>query len=60
MQKRPLWLYVVGVVIALVIVSYVSWITGGEAKLQTSELVSIGFLLGMLAMFIAVHLYRWK
>ncbi|HEY5383228.1 MAG TPA: hypothetical protein VIJ88_01595 [Candidatus Paceibacterota bacterium] len=60
MEKRPLWVYVGGVVIALVVVSYIAWLTGGDAKLHTSELVSVGFLLGMLAMYIAVHLYRWK
>ena len=60
MKKRPLSTYVIGVLIALVIVNYIAWLTGGVAKLQTSGLVSIGFLLGMLAMYIAVHLYRWK
>ena len=60
MKKRPLWAYVVGVIVALGIVNYIAWLTGGDAKLQTSELVSMGFLLGMLAMYIAVHLYTWK
>ena len=60
MEKRPLWLYVVVVIIALAIVNYIALLTGGDTKLHTSELVSLGFLLGMLAMYIAVHLYRWK
>jgi hypothetical protein len=60
MQKRPLSVYVIGVIIALAIVNYMAWLTGGEAKLRVSELVSCGFLLGMLAMYVAVHLYRWK
>ncbi len=60
MEKRPLWVYVIGVIIALVIVNYIAWLTGGATKFKTSELVSMGFLLGMLAMYIAVHLYRWK
>jgi len=60
MKKRPLWVYVVGVFIALGIVNYLAWITGGAAKFHTSMLVSSGFLLGMLAMYIAVHLYSWK
>ena len=60
MKKYPLWLYVVGVIIALVLVNYISWFLGGKAKLQTVEVFSGGFLLGMLAMYIAVHLYRWK
>lgn len=60
MEKRPLWIYVIAVCIVLVAVNYIAWLTGGDAKLYTSELVSSGFLLGMLAMYIAVHLYRWK
>lgn len=60
MQKRSLWTYVCAVVVVLVIVNYVAWLTGGALKLHLSELVSVGFLLGMLAMYIAVHLYRWK
>ena len=60
MKKRPLWLYVVGVIIALVIVNFISWMIGGAARLHTVELVSVEFLLGMLAMYIAVHLYRWE
>jgi hypothetical protein len=60
MQRRPLWVYVIGVIIALAIVNYIAWLTGGEMKLRTSELVSTGFLLGMLAMYIAVHLYAWR
>ena len=53
-------MYVVGVIVALAVVNYIAWLTGGDTKLHTSELVSTGFLLGMLAMYIAAHLYRWK
>lgn len=60
MKKRPLNVYVMGVIIALIVINYVAWITGGETKLHMAELVSLGFLLGMLAMYIAVHIYRWK
>ena len=60
MKKYPLGLYVVCVVIALALVNYIAWSVGGEAKLKSFALLSGGFLLGMLAMYIAVHLYRWK
>ena len=60
MEKRPLSLYVVGVVMVLALANYLAWSMGGEAKLRGFELLSGGFLLGMLAMYIAVHLYKWK
>ena len=60
MEKRPLWVYVTGVLVVLVVVNYVAWLTGGDMKLHTSVLVSFGFLLGMLAMYLAMHLYSWK
>jgi len=60
MKKRPLSVYVVGVVIAIVIVNIIAWFTGGGDKLHTTMIFSLGFLLGMLAMYIAVHIYKWK
>ena len=50
----------IGVVIALAIVNLLAWLTGGKARLTQTAVFSAGFLFGMLAMFIAVHLYRWK
>jgi len=38
----------------------VFWFSGDTARFHTSALVSAGFLLGMLAMYIAVHMYSWK
>jgi len=60
MKKYPLGLYVIGVIIVLALINYIAWSVGGEAKLQVFKLFSAGFLLGMLAMYIAVHIYRWK
>ena len=60
MKKFPLSLYVIGVIIALVLANCMAWSVGGETRLKSMELFSISFLLGMLAMYIAVHIYRWK
>jgi hypothetical protein len=57
-MKRPLWIYIFGVIVALAIVNYLAWLVDSTATLHVSLLVSGGFLLGMLAMYIAVHLYR--
>jgi len=45
-------LIIAGVVIVLVPINCIAWFVGGEAKLQSFELLSGGFLLGMLAMYI--------
>lgn len=60
MKKYSLWLYVISVIIALAVINYIVWRVGGAAKLESFAWLSGGFLLGMLAMYIAVHLYRWK
>ena len=59
-MKHPLYMYVIAVVIVLAIGNYLAWLIGGEAKLKSFAKVSFGFLLGMLAMYIAVHIYSWK
>lgn len=60
MKKRPLSIYVVGVIIALIIVNLLAWFVDPAKAVHDSLIFSGGFLLGMLAMYIAVHLYRWK
>lgn len=60
MKKRPLWFYVVAVVVVLVILNLIFWQVGGGVKLREVESVSAGILIGMLAMYIAVHFYTWK
>ncbi len=60
MKKYPLWIYVVGVVVVLAIVNYIVWLRGGTGEFEAVKILSLGFLLGMLAMYIAVHIYRYK
>jgi len=59
MNKRPLWVYVTGVLIALVIINSVYAYLHGAFS-QNVTVFSLGFLVGMLAMYIAVHLYKEK
>lgn len=60
MNKRPLYVYVIGVVIVWAVILACSWY--GVISVPFSSVIAVcaGFALGMLAMYIAVHLYRWK
>jgi len=59
MNKRPLYIYVIGVLVVWAVLlgyvwlRYTSHFTGALA-------LCMMFLVGMLAMYIAVHIYRWK
>jgi hypothetical protein len=60
MKRWSLSVYVVAVIIALVFANVIAWFTGGPAKFRIMEIYSFGFLMGMVAMYIAVHLYKYK
>jgi hypothetical protein len=60
MKRFPLSLYATGVMIVLVLINCIAWFVGGVARLKNVEIFSSGFLLGMLAMYTAVHIYWWK
>jgi hypothetical protein len=58
MKRQPLVSYIIAVITILVIVNCAAWFIGGEAKLRIMETFSSGFLMGMLAMYIAMHIYK--
>jgi hypothetical protein len=60
MNKRPLHVYVIGVAVVWAIILGLSWFAAIPTRFDELVLVCAGFGLGMLAMYIAVHLYRWK
>ena len=59
MKKTSLAVYVTAVIIVLTLVNCILWFIN-QPELYKVMIFSLGFLLGMLAMFIAVHFYRWK
>lgn len=59
-NKRPLYVYVIAVVVVWAVILGIVWSLGDIARFHTFALVCLGFVLGMLAMYIAVHLYKWK
>jgi uncharacterized membrane protein YdfJ with MMPL/SSD domain len=55
----PLIVYVIGVAIAWAVVLGLAWLfIGGLAQFSTFALVCVGFALGMLSMYISVHVYK--
>jgi peptidoglycan/LPS O-acetylase OafA/YrhL len=60
MNKHPLYLYLIAVAVVWAVVLGVMWSKGDIARFQQVALVCCGFALGMIAMYIAVHVYTWK
>ena len=57
--KRPLWVYVTGVVITWILILGGTWFWDG-ARFDSLAILCAGFFIGMIAMYIAVHLYKWR
>ena len=60
MNTHPLYVFVIGVAVVWAVILGVVWFVGDIARFQTFTLVCLGFAFGMLAMYIAVHLYTWR
>ena len=57
-KRVPLIVYIIGVAIVWAVVLSLAWFTGGPTLFHTFAFVCLGFALGMLAMYIAVHVYK--
>jgi len=59
-NKRPLYIYVIATAVVWAIILTLSWL--GFIWKPSHDVVTVcaGFYIGMLAMYIAVHLYKWK
>jgi len=59
-NKKPLYVYIIGVIVVWAIILTLSWL--GIVWTPYHDVVTVcgGFWIGMLAMYIAVHLYKWK
>ena len=57
-NRSPLILYVIGVAIVWAVILAAMWFLGDIARFQTFALLCMGFALGMLAMYIAMHVYK--
>jgi hypothetical protein len=57
---RPLWHYVIAVLVVLAVLNGLMQYLGGAARARDVAIFSAGFLIGMLAMYIAVHVYSYR
>jgi hypothetical protein len=57
-NRFPIIVYVIGIAVVWAVILGVMWFLGDIARFQTFALVGLGFALGMLAMYIAVHVYK--
>jgi hypothetical protein len=57
-NRLPLSVYVIGVAVVWAVILGVLWFLGDIARFQTFAWVCLGFALGMLAMNIAVYVYK--
>jgi len=58
-ERPPLLRYVIAVVIVWAAILAAMWFSGHHERFRLVATFCAGFFVGMLAMFIAVHLYRW-
>jgi hypothetical protein len=59
-EMRTLTAYGVGVLIVLTIVNGLAWLLGGTLRFHNISVFSAGFILGMLGMYTAAHLYGYR
>jgi hypothetical protein len=59
-KKRPLYVYVIATAVVWAIILTLSWLGVIWKPFHDVVTVCAGFYVGMLAMYIAVHLYKWK
>lgn len=51
-MSNPLFKYAIGVIVALAVMLALTWLSGGEARFKTALVFALGFLAGMLSMYI--------
>jgi len=59
-MKHPLSQYLIAVAVVWIVILCVAWFTGGEQRFKPLAMVFGGFVIGMVAMYIAMHVYSWK
>lgn len=58
MKQQPLYIYIISVAIIWIAILLVAYFKNDH--FDRLALLCAGFWIGMLAMYLAVHFYRWK
>ena len=58
MRTHSLLTYVIAVVVVLAVVNVGFWYHGDTGRQHSVAVFSVGFMMGMLAMWIAFHVYH--
>ncbi len=56
--QRTLTTYVIAVLVVMAVVIGIRWLTGGYGSALKVMIFFAGFVCGMIAMYLAMHLYR--
>jgi len=59
-NKKPLYVYVISVIVTWIIILSIMWSTGNVVRFQILVILCLGFMLGMFAMYIATRVYKVK
>lgn len=57
-SQRALTNYLAAVIIVMAVVTGIRWLVAGETGARNMLIFFAGFLFGMIAMYIALHIYR--
>ena len=57
---RTLTSYGVAVILVFAVLNGIRWLAGNPPRLQSLDVFSAGFILGMLGMYIAAWLYGYR
>jgi len=58
-QGKPLMGYVIAVIVVWILILIITRFVAGPDRFKTMLVFAGGFMMGMLAMYIAVHIYKW-
>jgi hypothetical protein len=59
-QGKPLIGYVIAVIVVWILILIITRFVASTDRFKIVLVFACGFMIGMLAMYIAVHIYKWR